>query len=243
MFKVYLQTEEKTEHVIIGLARLSHLEFLDANLHQTGSALHAIFWYLILLKISLFCVILVFPLLCSDPPSSEVKKAPTGSSDAVTSSSLSTPAYQSAWVSANPGQRTMADIVKMGRPQQQKNIALPRSSEAQESESKAPLKDEWPSIEKQDVSYPSSSVLKPTAESKMSADQFSESQHLDETKSYPIGSHPDADHNPPASVSSRNLVDDDDSRDSSVCDDENNKAERHSYEENGGEIFSVLVFL
>ncbi|XP_020874233.1 uncharacterized protein LOC9306140 isoform X2 [Arabidopsis lyrata subsp. lyrata] len=185
----------------------------------------------------------------SDPPSSEVKKAPTGPSDAVTSSSLPSPAYQSAWASANPGQRTMAEIVKMGRPNQQKNVALPRSSEAQESGSKAPLKDEWPSIEKQDVFYPSSSVLKPSAESKISADQFSESQHLDEThlddhhhetKTYPIESPPDMDHNPPASVSSRNLVDDD-SRDSSVYDDENNKAERYSYEENGAEDVSASV--
>ncbi|XP_010439897.1 PREDICTED: uncharacterized protein LOC104723267 isoform X1 [Camelina sativa] len=184
------------------------------------------------------------PLSNSDPPSSEVKKAPTGSSDAVASSSLPTPAYQSAWASANPGQRTMADIVKMGRPQQQKNIALPRSSEAQESRTKAPLKDEWPSIEKQDVSHQSSSVLEPAAEGKMSADQFSESQHLDEThqetKTYPIEPPPNADHNPPASVSSRNLADDD-SRDSSVCDDENNKAERHSYEENGAEDVSASV--
>ncbi|CAE6189658.1 unnamed protein product [Arabidopsis arenosa] len=185
----------------------------------------------------------------SDPPSSEVKKALTGPSDAVTSSSLPSPAYQSAWASANPGKRTMAEIVKMGRPNQQKNVALPRSSEAQESVSKTPLKDECPSIEKQDVSYPSSSILKPSAESKISADQFSESQHLDEThldnhhhetKTNPIGSPPDVDHNPHASVSSRNLVNDD-SRNSSVYDNENNKAERHSYEENGAEDVSASL--
>ncbi|KAL9817951.1 putative GBF-interacting protein [Arabidopsis thaliana] len=185
----------------------------------------------------------------SDLPSSKVKKAPTTPSDAVTLSLLPSPAYQSAWASANPGQRTMAEIVKMGRPNLQKNVALPRSSEAQESSSKAPLKDECPSIEKQDVSYLSSSVLKPSAESKISSDQFSESQHLDETllddihretKTYPTGSPPDVDHNPLASVSSRNLVDDE-SRDSLVCDDENNKAERHSYEENQDEDVSTSV--
>lgn len=186
----------------------------------------------------------VSPLLCSDPISAEVKKAPTGSSDAVTSSSLYSPAYQSAWVSANPGQRTMADIVKMGRPLHQKNNAVPRSSETQESGSKVPLKDEWPSIEKQDVSYPSSSVLKSPAETNMSSQRLDETQLDDdhpETKTNPIGSPLDADQVRPASVSSRNLLDD--SRDSSLCDDENNKAERHSYEENGGEISVLCVSL
>ncbi|KAL1200684.1 GBF-interacting protein 1 [Cardamine amara subsp. amara] len=186
----------------------------------------------------------------SVPASSEVKKAPIEPSETVTSSSLPTPAYQSAWVNANPGQKTLAEIVKMGTPKQQKNVVLPRSSEAQESGSKAPLKDEWPSIEKQDVSYPSANAWKPSAESKMSAEQFSESQHLDEThlddhhqeaKTNEVGSPPDADNISPASVSSRNLLDDD-SRESSVCEDENNnKAERHSYEENGDEDVSASV--
>ncbi|XP_023635328.1 uncharacterized protein LOC17877490 isoform X2 [Capsella rubella] len=185
------------------------------------------------------------------PPSnsSKVKKAPTRSNDAVPSSSLPTHTSQSAWVSANPGKRTMADIVKMGRPQQQNNIDVPRSSKAQESRNKAHMKDEWPSIEKQDVSHQSSSVLKPAAESKMSANQFSESQHLDETlldnrhqetTTYPIGSPPNADHDLPASVSSKNLVNGD-SRDPSDCSDENNKVKSHLYEENGAEDVSTYV--
>ncbi|KFK28492.1 hypothetical protein AALP_AA7G003100 [Arabis alpina] len=179
----------------------------------------------------------------SDPVSVEVKKAPMVSSDAVTSSSVPTPAYQSAWANANPGQRTMADIVKMGRPVHQKNVAVPRSSETQESGSKAPLKDEWPSIEKQEVSYPSASVWKPSPESNVSSQHLDET-HLDdehtETKTNPIGSHPEAHQVPPASVSSRQVLDDD-SRDSSVCDDENNNAERHSYEDNGAEDVSASV--
>lgn len=182
----------------------------------------------------------------SVPASSEVKKAPIepSQSETVTSSSLPptpAPAYQSAWVNANPGQRTLADIVKMGTPNEQKNVVLPRSSEAQESGSKAPLKDEWPSIEKQDVSYPLANAWKPSPESK--TEQFSESQHLDDHHHHQaeVESPPDADHISPASVSSRNLLDDDDSRESSVCedDDDNNKPERHSYEENVDEDVST----
>lgn len=187
----------------------------------------------------------------SDPTNAEVKKAqPTVSSDTVTSSSLPTPpVYQSAWANANPGQRTMADIVKMGRPlHQKKNVVAvpPRSTEAQESGSKAPLKDEWPSIEKRDVSYPTPSLLKPAAE-----DQFSQPQHLDEThlddkevpetKTNPVASPPDAEQAPPASVSSRHLRDDDDARDSSVNEDENDKVEPHAFEENRGEDVSASV--
>lgn len=190
------------------------------------------------------CVSLQYlsPLLCSDPTNSEVKKAqPAGSTEGVTSSSLPTPAYQSAWANANPGQRTMADIVKMGRPlHQKKNVAVPRSTETQESGSKAPLKDEWPSIQKQVVSYPtSSSLLKPAAESEVPVDQFSEPQHLNET---PLDDVPVA--SPPASVSNRNLLDDDDddaARDSSEYEDENNKVEPHAFEENRGES-SILCF-
>ncbi|KAF8077109.1 hypothetical protein N665_1061s0011 [Sinapis alba] len=188
----------------------------------------------------------------SDPTNAEVKKAqPTGSSDAVTSSSLPTPAHQSAWANANPGQRTMADIVKMGRPLHQKNVAVPRSTEAQESGSKAPLKDEWPSIEKQDVSYhPTSSLLKLSAESKTpSQPQHLNETHLDDllpkTETNPVtASPPDADQIPPASVSNRNLLDDDDdddARDSLVNEDENNKMEPHAFEENRGEDVSASV--
>ncbi|ESQ26984.1 hypothetical protein EUTSA_v10027613mg [Eutrema salsugineum] len=181
------------------------------------------------------------PLSNSDPTNVEVKKAPTGSSDEITSSSLPSPAYQSAWANANLGQRTMANIVKMGRPLYQKNVTASRSLEIQESGSKAPLKDEWPSIEKQD---PLSSLVKPSAESSLSTNQFSESQHLNKTHlddENPIAYPPNAEQVlPPASVSSRNLVDGD-SRESSVYDDESNNAERHAFEENGAEDVSASV--
>ncbi|CAN8325097.1 unnamed protein product [Cochlearia groenlandica] len=185
------------------------------------------------------------------PTIAEVKKAPTSSSDAVISPSLPPPAYQSAWASANPGQRTMAEIVKMGMPVgpvHHKNVSLPRSLETQESGSQAPVKDEWPSIEKQDVSYSLSSLLKPSAESKM-VDQFTESRHLDdthlneeisETKTNPIVSPPEAHQVPSATVCSRNLLDDD-SRDSLLYEDENNKAEQHAFEGNRGEDVSASV--
>ncbi|ESQ47351.1 hypothetical protein EUTSA_v10028089mg [Eutrema salsugineum] len=181
------------------------------------------------------------PLSNSDPTNVEVKKAPTGLSDEITSSSLPSPAYQSAWANANLGQRTMADIVKMGRPLYQKNVTASRSLETQESGSKAPLKDEWPSIEKQD---PLSSLVKPSAESSLSTNQFSESQHLNKTHlddENPIAYPPNGEQVlPPASVSSRNLVDGD-SRESSVYDDESNNAERHAFEENGAENVSASV--
>lgn len=68
----------------------------------------------------------------------------------------------------------MAEIVKMGKP---------RSSETQESGTKAPLKDEGSSTEKQDVYDPASSLLKPIAESNTHADRVSEPQHVDESRS------------------------------------------------------------
>ncbi|KAF8115145.1 hypothetical protein N665_0030s0178 [Sinapis alba] len=116
----------------------------------------------------------------SDPKNAEVKKvAPTGSTGAASSSSLPAPVYQSAWAKANPGKKTMAEIVKMGKPLHQKKVIVPRSSETQESGSKAPLKDEGSSTEKQDVSEPVSSLLKPAAD----ADQVREPQHVDESRS------------------------------------------------------------
>ncbi|CAN6900622.1 hypothetical protein HID58_080493 [Brassica napus] len=87
----------------------------------------------------------------SDPKNAEVKEAaPTGPTGAASSSLLPAPAYQSAWAKANPGKKTMAEIVKMGKPLHQKKVSVPRSSETQERGSKAPLKDEGSSTEKQE---------------------------------------------------------------------------------------------
>ncbi|CAF2234156.1 unnamed protein product [Brassica napus] len=89
----------------------------------------------------------------SDPKNAEVQEAaPAGSTGAAaSSSSLPPPAYQSAWAKANPGKKTMAEIVKMGKPLHQKKVSVPRSStEKQERGSKAPLKDEGSSLEKQE---------------------------------------------------------------------------------------------
>ncbi|KAG2315334.1 hypothetical protein Bca52824_018456 [Brassica carinata] len=120
----------------------------------------------------------------SVPKNAEVKKAaPTGSTGAATSSSLPARAYQSAWASANPGKKTMAEIVKMGKPLHQKKVIVPRSSETQESGSKAPLKDEGSSTQKQDVSEPVSSILQPATEPKTHADQVSDPQHVNESRS------------------------------------------------------------
>ncbi|CAH8358170.1 unnamed protein product [Eruca vesicaria subsp. sativa] len=134
----------------------------------------------------------------SDPKNAEVKKAaPTGSTGPATSSSVPEPAYQSAWVKANPGKKTIAEIVKMGKPLHQMKVIVPPSSETQESGSKAPFKDEGSSLEKQEVTDPVSSFLKPSAESKTDADQVSEPQHVDdevpEMKTNPVASHPDVD--------------------------------------------------
>ncbi|XP_018509077.2 uncharacterized protein LOC103834315 [Brassica rapa] len=88
----------------------------------------------------------------SDPKNAEVQEAaPAGSTGAAaSSSSLPPPAYQSAWAKANPGKKTMAEIVKMGKPLHQKKVSVPRSLETQERGSKAPLKDEGSSTEKQE---------------------------------------------------------------------------------------------
>ena len=53
---------------------------------------------------------------CSDSVAIENKMTTVGAGDGVSSSAQPTPGYQSAWMGV-PGQVSMADIVKMGRPQ------------------------------------------------------------------------------------------------------------------------------
>ena len=69
------------------------------------------------------------------------------------SSSKSASGHQTAWFGA-PGQRSMAEVVKMGRPQnkttkQNVNVGSEINHEHEVSANQqAPVKDEWPSIEK-----------------------------------------------------------------------------------------------
>ncbi|CAE5958800.1 unnamed protein product [Arabidopsis arenosa] len=88
----------------------------------------------------------------SEPVATEKKLPSVTSGDAI-SSSQSASGHQTAWFGA-PGQRSMADIVKMGRPQNKttKQNANMRPEINHEHEVSAnqqvPVKDEWPSIEK-----------------------------------------------------------------------------------------------
>ncbi|XP_010559258.1 PREDICTED: uncharacterized protein LOC104827729 isoform X2 [Tarenaya hassleriana] len=198
----------------------------------------------------------------SDPKGTENTSLSTGSGDAVPSSSQASSRHQRAWV-AIPGQRTMADIVKMGRPLHP-NIVIPHSSDppnsSKETESRAPLKDEWPSIEKLGAAY-SSSVLKVPTESKLYDDPFSDGSvradhhmksQLDEdpvTETHPVGA-PIVDQVRPASVSSRNLndYDDDDSGGSSLYDNDDNnniiepyETERHLSKHDGAEDVATTI--
>ncbi|XP_010539204.1 PREDICTED: uncharacterized protein LOC104813342 [Tarenaya hassleriana] len=164
------------------------------------------------------------PLSNSDPKGTENTSLPVGTCDAVRSSSQASSGLQPVWF-AVPGQRTMADIVKMGRPLHQ-NIVTPRSSDlitsSKEPESKAPVMDEWPSIEKPDAAYSSSVFKVPmVSDSTVRADNHLKSQ-LDEdpvTENLPVES-PVANRVRPSSVSSRNFHDDD-SKGSSLYDHDN----------------------
>ncbi|XP_011045309.1 PREDICTED: uncharacterized protein LOC105140253 isoform X2 [Populus euphratica] len=63
----------------------------------------------------------------SDSVAKENKMSAIGAGDGVSSSAQPSPVYQSAWMGV-PGQVSMADIVKMGRPQNKASIILPHQS-------------------------------------------------------------------------------------------------------------------
>lgn len=82
---------------------------------------------------------------CSDVTSAEIKGSFPGPADGTPSFVQPVSGYQSAWVGV-PGQVSMADIVRMGRPQSKASIA-PNASHYQDP-SDHQSEDEWPSIEK-----------------------------------------------------------------------------------------------
>ncbi|KAF8050864.1 hypothetical protein N665_1860s0004 [Sinapis alba] len=103
----------------------------------------------------------------SDSVVTENKLPPAVSSDGISSSQPAS-GHQTPWFGA-PGQMSMADIVKMGRPQNkttnsQRNVNM-RSEINHEREVNAnhqvPVKDEWPSIEKPLVPITSSVSVAP----------------------------------------------------------------------------------
>ncbi|XP_022569519.1 uncharacterized protein LOC111212305 isoform X3 [Brassica napus] len=113
-------------------------------------------------------------------------KLPSAPSGDGVSSSQSASGHQTAWFGA-PGKMSMADIVKMGRPQSkttnsQQNVNM-RSEINHEQEVNAnhqvPVKDEWPSIEKPPAPSTSSVSVAP-AESEICSGpaDFQSDQHL-----------------------------------------------------------------
>ncbi|OIW19277.1 hypothetical protein TanjilG_20402 [Lupinus angustifolius] len=101
----------------------------------------------------------VYTLNNTQPPSYRSTDS-VGVFDGVPSSTQHAPVQSSPWV-GNPGQRSMADIVKMGKPQ----VAVNRPSNQQGRASKVSdtNHDEWPSIEHQSAvnEWPSSTVHEP----------------------------------------------------------------------------------
>lgn len=91
-------------------------------------------------------------IFCSEPVATENKLPSVPSGDGI-SSSQSASGHQTAWFGA-PGQRSMAEIVKMGIPQNQttkQNVNMrPEISHEHEvsANQQVPVRDEWPSIEK-----------------------------------------------------------------------------------------------
>lgn len=105
---------------------------------------------------------------CSDGASTENKGSSFDTADTVPSSTHPASGYQSSWVGA-PGQVSMADIVKMGRPHNKAsnnnvqgpsnsashhNLSFPAEYESNDPDSgissaqQIPIYEEWPSIEK-----------------------------------------------------------------------------------------------
>ncbi|XP_018451330.2 uncharacterized protein LOC108822686 isoform X1 [Raphanus sativus] len=110
----------------------------------------------------------------SDSVVTEKNLPPAPSSDGISSSSQPASGHQTPWFGA-PGQLSMADIVKMGRPQNkttssQRNVNM-RSEISHDHEGSAnqqvPVKDEWPSIEKPLAPSTASVSVAPAAESEV----------------------------------------------------------------------------
>lgn len=112
-------------------------------------------------------------MFCSDSVVTEKNLPPAPSSDGISSSSQPASGHQTPWFGA-PGQLSMADIVKMGRPQNKttnsKQNANMRSEINHEHEAnanhQAPVKEEWPTIQKP-LAPGTSSVSVASAESEV----------------------------------------------------------------------------
>ena len=74
-----------------------------------------------------YCLLCLICISCSESVAAENKMPATSAGDGVSSSLQPSPVYQSAWMGV-PGQVSMADIVKMGRPQNKASIILPHQS-------------------------------------------------------------------------------------------------------------------
>ncbi|KAJ4869239.1 hypothetical protein Rs2_49212 [Raphanus sativus] len=143
----------------------------------------------------------------SDSVVTEKNLPPAASSDGISSSQPAS-AHQTPWFGA-PGQLSMADIVKMGRPQNkttssQRNVNM-RSEISHDHEGSAnhqvPVKDEWPSIEKPLAPSTASASVAPAvaAESELgwqcprrglrSFSESNDNQYTYETQSHPVEQH------------------------------------------------------
>lgn len=219
---------------------------------------------------------------CSDPVFTESKAWTVGTGDVISSSSQPSSGFQSAWLGV-PGQVSMADIVKMGRPHSKfsttpnppihsvnhQNVHVPLVSDhnlhlSQDHGSKElelhsergvissedfASHDEWPSIE-QPPAASLSSVMEASADSELYANSSTlpldgANQHLksqlDDVQVVENGpdESPNVNHFGQASVSGRNIQEDD-SGGASVFDDNLYKdmssyqAHGHAYEHETG---------
>ena len=79
------------------------------------------------MQCGVYCLSCLIYISCSDSVAAENKMSTIGAGDGVSSSPQPSPVYQSAWMGV-PGQVSMADIVKMGRPQNKASVILPHQS-------------------------------------------------------------------------------------------------------------------
>ncbi|XP_009102863.1 uncharacterized protein LOC103828968 isoform X5 [Brassica rapa] len=132
-------------------------------------------------------------IFCSDSVVTENKLPSAPSGDGI-SSSQSASGHQTAWFGA-PGKMSMADIVKMGRPQNKtKNLQQNVNTHSEinhENEANAnhqvPVKDEWPSIEKPQAPNTSSVSVAPVESEICSSPADLQSDRVDQHLSDRLG--------------------------------------------------------
>ena len=197
-------------------------------------------------------------IFCSDSVVTENKLPSAPSGDGI-SSSQSASGHQTAWFGA-PGKMSMADIVKMGRPQNKtKNLQQNVNTHSEinhENEANAnhqvPVKDERPSIEKPQAPNTSSVSVAPVESEICSSPADLQSDRVDQHLSDRLGDIHLAENGPSEnlgvdhvqhdSVNGRNVQEDDSGVSSEFKDNQYTyQTQSHPVEHHKGNIFNLYI--